>query len=196
MTGHQPGGFVLPHPPRDSRTLRHRVGPGRVRRLPDRAAAGARAVTSCCRRCAATTSSTPPSTACPTATAASRAAGGWSSCTADDIAALGLRSTATWSTSSPTGPTTTSCAAPRRSGSSSYDTPRGSAAAYYPETNPLVPLDSTALGSNTPTSKSVIVTLVPTGTATPGSSATGSDTMDATGDDDSHKSRPEPVHLS
>ncbi len=28
-----------------------------------------------------------------------------------------------------------------------YDTPRGSAAAYYPETNPLVPLDSTATGA-------------------------------------------------
>src|SRR5690606_17856695 len=40
-----------------------------------------------------------------------------------------------------------------------YDTPRGSAAAYYPETNPLVPLDSTATASNQPTSKSVIVTL-------------------------------------
>ena len=40
-----------------------------------------------------------------------------------------------------------------------YDTPRGSAAAYYPETNPLVPLDSTAIGSNCPTSKSVIVSL-------------------------------------
>jgi molybdopterin-dependent oxidoreductase alpha subunit len=40
-----------------------------------------------------------------------------------------------------------------------YDTPRGSAAAYYPETNPLVPLKSTAVGSNTPTSKSVIVRL-------------------------------------
>ncbi|MCW2953176.1 MAG: oxidoreductase alpha (molybdopterin) subunit [Conexibacter sp.] len=42
-----------------------------------------------------------------------------------------------------------------------YDTPRGCAAAYYPETNPLVPLDSTAVGSNTPTSKSVVVRLVP-----------------------------------
>ena len=44
-----------------------------------------------------------------------------------------------------------------------YDTPRGSAAAYYPETNPLIPLDSTALASNTPTSKSVIVRLMPAG---------------------------------
>jgi formate dehydrogenase major subunit len=42
-----------------------------------------------------------------------------------------------------------------------YDTPLGSAAAYYPETNPLVPLDHTALGSNTPAYKSVIVKLEP-----------------------------------
>ena len=40
-----------------------------------------------------------------------------------------------------------------------YDLPRGSCAAYYPETNPLVPLDSFADGSRTPTSKSVIVTI-------------------------------------
>jgi hypothetical protein len=40
-----------------------------------------------------------------------------------------------------------------------YQTPRGSAAAYYPETNTLVPLDSTAVESNTPTSKSVIIRL-------------------------------------
>jgi molybdopterin-dependent oxidoreductase alpha subunit len=38
-------------------------------------------------------------------------------------------------------------------------TPRGSAAAYYPETNVLVPLDSTAAESNTPTSKSIVVRL-------------------------------------
>jgi len=41
----------------------------------------------------------------------------------------------------------------------SYDQPRGCAAAYYPETNPLVPLDSTAVGSNCPTSKSIIIRL-------------------------------------
>jgi anaerobic selenocysteine-containing dehydrogenase len=40
-----------------------------------------------------------------------------------------------------------------------YPTARGCAAAYYPETNALVPLDSVAEGSNTPTSKSVIVRL-------------------------------------
>jgi molybdopterin-dependent oxidoreductase alpha subunit len=42
-----------------------------------------------------------------------------------------------------------------------YDTPPGTAAAYYPETNPLVPLGSTAEHSNTPTSKSVVVRLEP-----------------------------------
>ena len=40
-----------------------------------------------------------------------------------------------------------------------YDQPRGCAAAYYPETNPLIPLESKAEGSNTPTSKSVVVRL-------------------------------------
>lgn len=42
-----------------------------------------------------------------------------------------------------------------------YPTPRGTAAAYYPEANPLVPLDSVAQHSNTPTSKSVVVRLEP-----------------------------------
>ncbi|MFE7511707.1 FdhF/YdeP family oxidoreductase [Streptomyces sp. NPDC057540] len=40
-----------------------------------------------------------------------------------------------------------------------YPTSRGCAAAYYPETNVLVPLESTADVSNTPASKSVIVRL-------------------------------------
>jgi formate dehydrogenase major subunit len=43
----------------------------------------------------------------------------------------------------------------------SYPTARGCAAAYYPETNPLVPLDCQADESGTPTSKSVLVRLVP-----------------------------------
>ncbi len=42
-----------------------------------------------------------------------------------------------------------------------YPTARGCAAAYFPETNVLVPLDSTARRSNTPTSKSVVVRLEP-----------------------------------
>ena len=42
-----------------------------------------------------------------------------------------------------------------------YDIPRGNLAAYYPETNPLVPLAAKALGAGTPSSKSVPVVLVP-----------------------------------
>jgi len=42
-----------------------------------------------------------------------------------------------------------------------YPTARGCAAAYYPETNPLVPLGARAEGSGTPASKSLIVRLEP-----------------------------------
>jgi len=75
-----------------------------------------------------------------------------------------------------------------------YDTPRGTAAAYYPETNPLVPLDSTAEGSNTPTSKSVIVTLAPMDTERERSGSF--DSQSSTGADEGHKKRPQPEHLS
>jgi molybdopterin-dependent oxidoreductase alpha subunit len=44
-----------------------------------------------------------------------------------------------------------------------YPTPRGCAASYFPEANVLVPLDSTAEISNTPTSKSIVVRLEPAG---------------------------------
>lgn len=40
-----------------------------------------------------------------------------------------------------------------------YPTPRGNAAAYYPETNPLVPLDHVAARSNTPVSKAITIDL-------------------------------------
>jgi molybdopterin-dependent oxidoreductase alpha subunit len=46
-----------------------------------------------------------------------------------------------------------------------YPTARGCAAAYFPETNVLVPLGSTADISNTPTSKSIVVRLEPPGAA-------------------------------
>ncbi len=42
-----------------------------------------------------------------------------------------------------------------------YDIPRGCLASYYPETNPLVPLSSFAIGARTPTSKSIPVKLTP-----------------------------------
>ncbi|PVY29928.1 FdhF/YdeP family oxidoreductase [Williamsia muralis] len=74
-----------------------------------------------------------------------------------------------------------------------YATPRGSAAAYYPETNPLVPLDSTALQSNCPTSKSIIVSLVPAGQ---GRATENAADQDSTGSDWSHKTQPQPEHLS
>ena len=40
-----------------------------------------------------------------------------------------------------------------------YPTPRGNVAAYYPETNPLIPLDHVAVKSNTPVSKAVLIRL-------------------------------------
>ena len=42
-----------------------------------------------------------------------------------------------------------------------YDIPRGCVGAYYPETNPLVPLHSVADGAGTPTSKSIPVLMMP-----------------------------------
>ena len=41
-----------------------------------------------------------------------------------------------------------------------YDIPNGNIATYFPEANELIPLDSTANVSNTPTSKSIIVRIV------------------------------------
>ncbi|QSE89415.1 FdhF/YdeP family oxidoreductase [Rhodococcus pseudokoreensis] len=40
-----------------------------------------------------------------------------------------------------------------------YPTPQGNVAAYYPETNPLIPLDHVARKSNTPVSKAVTIRL-------------------------------------
>lgn len=47
----------------------------------------------------------------------------------------------------------------------SFPTARGCAAAYFPEANVLIPLESTALESNTPVSKAVIVRLEPAAVA-------------------------------
>ncbi|MEV0195002.1 FdhF/YdeP family oxidoreductase [Nonomuraea sp. NPDC050691] len=49
-----------------------------------------------------------------------------------------------------------------------YPTARGCCAAYFPETNVLVPLDSVAETSNTPTSKSVVIRLVRASPRSPG----------------------------
>jgi len=48
-----------------------------------------------------------------------------------------------------------------------YDIPRGCVATYFPEANVLVPLDSFAARSRTPTSKSVVVTLHARGEGSP-----------------------------
>ncbi len=71
-----------------------------------------------------------------------------------------------------------------------YDQPRGCAAAYYPETNPLVPLDSKAEGSNTPTSKSVIIRL-----EEPAGRRTGVIKHGA-GHEVGHKRATDPIHQS
>ncbi len=75
-----------------------------------------------------------------------------------------------------------------------YDQPRGCAAAYYPETNPLIPLDSTAEGSNTPTSKSVVIRLEPAAAEEQG--LHGSDAGRVSSVETGSKRATNPVHLS
>ncbi len=76
-----------------------------------------------------------------------------------------------------------------------YDQPRGCAAAYYPETNPLVPLDHVAEGSNCPASKSVIIRLVVPSGRSSGVTATSDAGTGTGGDDgDSAKRKVEPEH--
>jgi molybdopterin-dependent oxidoreductase alpha subunit len=77
-----------------------------------------------------------------------------------------------------------------------YPTARGCAAAYYPEVNPLVPLDSTARGSNCPTSKSIVIRLEPAVPTRKSALAAGARTGHRTGSDDHHKSSVQPHHLS
>ena len=80
----------------------------------------------------------------------------------DDLSALGLEDGAMVDLVSEWADSPTADTVERRAPSFrvvSYPTARGCAAAYFPETNVLVPLDSTAEVSNTPTSKSVVVRL-------------------------------------
>src|ERR1041385_7036386 len=57
-----------------------------------------------------------------------------------------------------------------------YDIPLGCAAAYYPETNVLVPIRSVAEGSNQPASKSIIISIEPNSAQVTHSSASISGT--------------------
>jgi formate dehydrogenase major subunit len=78
-----------------------------------------------------------------------------------------------------------------------YDQPRGCAAAYYPETNPLVPLEHTAEGSNQPASKSVIVRLEPaSGDRTGVTQASDANTLVPAGRGDERKRQTHPHQLS
>ena len=74
----------------------------------------------------------------------------------------------------------------------SYDTPRGCAAAYYPEVNPLTPLDSTATGSNQPAYKSIIIRVEKATRHHAASDGSG----DAIGSDLAHKSDVQPDIMS
>ncbi len=60
-----------------------------------------------------------------------------------------------------------------------YTIPRGCVATYFPEANVLVPIDSTAEVSNTPTSKYVIVTLSPSEGPPVGCSSPGHESLEA-----------------
>ncbi len=78
-----------------------------------------------------------------------------------------------------------------------YDQPRGCAAAYYPETNPLIPLEHTAEGSNQPAYKSVIVRLERShGGRTGVVRASDATKVTRSGRGDETKRKVEPHHLS
>jgi anaerobic selenocysteine-containing dehydrogenase len=52
-----------------------------------------------------------------------------------------------------------------------YPLPRGCTATYFPETNSLVPIDSVAEVSNTPTSKYVVISITPSESQVPAPAA-------------------------
>ena len=158
----QPGGFVLPHPPRDSRTFTTPLGravltatPLEVMEVPE-----GRVILQTLR------SHDQFNTTIYGLDDRYRGIKGGRRVVfvhPDDIVALGHREgdqvdlVSEW-TDPATGETTERTAKEFRI--VGYDQPRGCAAAYYPETNPLIPLDHNAVGSRTPASKSVIVRLV------------------------------------
>jgi molybdopterin-dependent oxidoreductase alpha subunit len=77
-----------------------------------------------------------------------------------------------------------------------YETPRGCAGAYYPETNSLVALDSKAVGSNQPAYKSIVVRLVPSIPDAPGVARPESVVNEPSPDAIDHQRYVEPHHLS
>jgi formate dehydrogenase major subunit len=77
-----------------------------------------------------------------------------------------------------------------------YEQPRGCAAAYYPEANPLVPLAHTAEGSNQPAYKSLVVRIVPARNPEANPTSDAGTITHATAAGDITKRAPEPVQLS
>ena len=78
-----------------------------------------------------------------------------------------------------------------------YDQPRGCAAGYYPETNPLVALADTAEGSNQPAYKSVVVRLERSDGGPQGvRGSSDADSVTPAGRGDESKRHVEPEHLS
>ncbi|CAB4706482.1 MAG: FdhF/YdeP family oxidoreductase [Actinobacteria bacterium] len=192
----QPGGFVLPHPPRDSRTFPTAVGravftvsPIDVLHVPE-----GRLLLQTLR------SHDQFNTTIYGLDDRYRGVKGGRRVVfvhPDDIAALGLAAdqvvdiVSEWTTSD-------GSVVERRAPAFrvvAYEQPRGCAAAYYPETNPLIPLDSTAVGSNCPTSKSVVVRLEHSAGGAAGiASDAGALTPDGRGD--GAKRRVDPDQLS
>lgn len=151
-----PAGFVLPHPPRDARTFPTRSGRARftVHDLPSVSVPAGRLLLQTVR------SHDQYNTTIYGLDDRYRGVRGGRRVVfvhPDDLAELGVEDGATVDLVSewPDG-------ARRRAEAFrvvAYPTARGCAATYFPEANVLVPLDSTAAGSNTPTSKSVIIRL-------------------------------------
>ncbi len=154
----QPGGFALPAPAARQPHLPDRERHAPSSRSTRSSRSRCRPAGCCSRPSARTTSTTRRSTGSTTATAASARAGGSCSCNPADLAEPRPGRRRRWSTSSASG-TTGSSAGPPASASVAYPIAAGTCAAYFPEANVLVPLDSVAEASNTPTSKSVVIRL-------------------------------------
>ena len=157
----QPGGFVLPHPPRDTADVPDRAGQGGLHRQPARRAARARGPA------AAADAALPRPVQHhdlrprrPLPRHLRRPARGLRAPRRHRARSASPRArSSTWSASGAT-------ASERRAADSGWwpTTSRGAARRpTTPRPTSLVPLDSTALGSNCPTSKSVIVRLEPDG---------------------------------
>jgi len=151
---HVPGGFALPHPPRDSRTFQTGTGKARftaneleVLRVPD----GHLLLQTLRSHDQFNTTIYGLDDRYRGIKQGRRVV----FVSPDDLTDLGLTDGAVVDLVGPEGRTA------KEFRVVAYPTARGCAAAYYPETNVLVPLDAVAKVSNTPASKSIVVRLQP-----------------------------------